>query len=318
MFANLAGWLGEAAPVFFSTFTGLAFETLPFLALGTLLSSAIHVLIPSDRMRRLFPRDRTVSIIAALFVGTLLPVCECGTVPVARSLRQKGLPVSTAAAFLLSAPLVNPITILSTVAAFHGSGRPVFLYRLAFGIGAAFLVALLVDRRPPITIEVVSERLLEEAPGDRAAPRRENSGTGVVVRKLGAILEHTSHDFLDIARYLVMGITAASLLRAVVPADAVTNVSHSVTASAALGLVLAYVLSLCSAADAFVARSLLSGMPFPATIAFLLLGPMIDVKNTLLLSRHVKASQLAIFLLMIFAVDFTAALAAGYIAGGWT
>lgn len=86
-----------------------------------------------------------ISIIAGVFLGMLLPVCECGTVPVARSLRQKGLPLSTAAAFLLAAPLVNPITVICTVVAFQGYVQPVFLYRTGLGVSAAFRIALVIE-----------------------------------------------------------------------------------------------------------------------------------------------------------------------------
>ena len=317
MIALLAGQLRGGIPTFIATFAGLAFETIPFLLVGTLLSAFIHELVPGPLLRRLFPKNRYLSMVTALFLGAFLPMCECGTVPVANSLQRKGLPRSTAGAFLLAAPLVSPITILSTVAAFQGDARPVFLFRLGFGVMAAGCIAALVElgtrfARP--AADRVEPRTTSEP--DPAESQPGERGRMSAWARAGEILEHTSHDFLDTARFLVLGITLASLVRVFIPTESAGSLSWSAAAAAGLGLALAYVLSLCSAADAFVARSLLAGLPFSATMAFLLLGPMIDMKNTVLLSRFIQPRQLVVFLTVIFCVDFAAALASGWLAGG--
>lgn len=303
--------LAQAGPVFFATFTGLAFETIPFLLIGTTLSSLVHVLVPGEMIRRVFPRNRLLSLMTALVAGAFIPICECGTVPLANSLRRKGLPLSTAAAFLLAAPLVNPMTILSTFAAFQGGPRSVFLYRLCLGLVAAFVIALLIDRRPGVDPEEspAQSRFSDHSDAHAHPPQS-------LKARVGEILEHTSHDFLDTARYLVLGIFVASLLRVFVPTGSLTALAGRDGAGAAAGLLLAYTLSLCSVADAFVARSLLSALPFSATIAFLLLGPMINIKNTVLLSRFIRPRQLAGLLIMVFTVDFTVAVVAGHFVGG--
>ena len=107
---DLAAWLRGASSTFITTLAGLAFETIPFLLMGTLLSSLIQSFVPDRALRRIFPKNRYLSMLVALFAGVFVPICECGTVPLARRLRQKGLPLSTAVAFLLAAPLANPMT----------------------------------------------------------------------------------------------------------------------------------------------------------------------------------------------------------------
>ena len=308
--------IGNGFPLFLSTFVGLAFETVPFLLIGTLLSSLIHVLVPNEVLRGIFPRSRSLSLLTGLCVGTLVPICECGTVPLARGLYEKGLPLSTAAAFLLAAPLVNPVTVLSTAAAFHGTPRPVFLYRLLLGLAGAFVIAVLIDRRPAVHASEGLRPLLASPVAAHHDPGARTRGRRAALDRVGEILEHASHDFLDTARYLVLGITAASLLRVIVPTEALVSLAASPAAAAGVGLLLAYLLSLCSAADAFVARSLLASLPFSATLAFLLLGPMIDLKNTILLSRFIRAKQLVALVTMVFAVDFTASVVAWRFLGG--
>jgi uncharacterized membrane protein YraQ (UPF0718 family) len=63
MFAALIDWTRQNAPLFFATFSGLAFETLPFLAIGSLVSAIIHVFVPGEFLRRFFPKNRMISIL---------------------------------------------------------------------------------------------------------------------------------------------------------------------------------------------------------------------------------------------------------------
>ncbi|MGA2479946.1 MAG: permease [Spirochaetia bacterium] len=308
-------WIRLSAPLFFAAFSGLAFETLPFLAIGSLISALIHVFVPGALLQKFFPKNRMISIIAGIFLGVLLPVCECGTVPVARSLKEKGLPLSTAAAFLLAAPLVNPITIVSTIVAFQGYSQPVFLIRAGLGVSAAFLIALVIEMASVATTPLSSP---VESEKDACVDCEENTKRKVSLRqKIVEVLEHTSHDFLDTGRFLVIGIFTASLVRVLVPMSSLAQtLSRSTAAATGIGMAMAYVLSLCSSADAFVARSLLSSLPFAATLGFLLLGPMIDIKNTILLSRFIPSRKLGVLVALIAIVIFTLVMIAAPVVGG--
>lgn len=314
---DLVARLSAASATFTTTLTGLAFETIPFLLMGTLLSSLVRVFVPDSAIRRIFPRNRYLSILVALVVGALVPICECGTVPLARRLRRKGLPLSTAAAFLLAAPLANPMTIISTYVAFKGTGYPVFAFRLGFGLAAAFAVALIVEltsrKIPGLDIAESEGRFRRVAAAYPAPPRlgarsaKPRAGFG---SKAAEVLEHASYDFLDTGRFLIAGITIAALARAFIPPGAILGSLGAPLSATGTGLISAYVLSLCSSADAFVARSLLAPSSLHAVLAFLILGPMIDLKNTVLLSRYLKPRRLAAFVAVAFVVVGAAALVA--------
>ena len=315
---DLAAWLRGASATFVTTLAGLAFETIPFLLMGTLLSAIIQSFVPDRALRRIFPKNRYLSILAALVVGVFVPICECGTVPLARRLRQKGLPLSTAVAFLLAAPLANPMTIVSTFVAFKGTGYPVFVFRLSFGLAAAFAIAMIVDlvsrNRPSIDLAKPARRFASLRPtvlpdpprmppalAWRRAARRGSLGEGFVARVSGT-LEHASYDFLDTARYLIAGISIAAFARALVPAGAILRSLGKPLAATGTGLASAYILSLCSTADAFVARSLFAPDSYRAVLAFLMLGPMIDLKNTVLLSRFIRPKLLVALVVLTFLV----------------
>jgi len=319
---DLAAWLRAASSTFVTTLSGLAFETIPFLLMGTLLSALIQSFVPDRSLRRIFPKNRYLSILVALVAGAVVPICECGTVPLARRLRQKGLPLSTAVAFLVAAPLANPMTVISTYVAFKGTGYPVFALRLGFGLAAAFVIAIAVElvsrNRPRIDMVGPPRRYLRlEAAAFPGAPRlpaaRSKPRPGLGARfasRIGETLEHASYDFLDTARYLIAGISVAAFARALIPAGAILRSLGKPLAATGTGLASAYILSLCSSADAFVARSLFAPDSYHAVLAFLVLGPMIDLKNTALLSRFVRPRLLVAFVALAILVVGAMALIA--------
>jgi uncharacterized membrane protein YraQ (UPF0718 family) len=313
--AEFSSWLWAAAGTFTTTIAGLAFETIPFLLMGTLLSAFIQVFVPDRALRKIFPRNHLASIGVALVIGAIVPICECGTVPLARRLRRKGLPLSTATAFLLAAPLVNPMTIASTYVAFQGTGYRLYAYRLVVGLVCAFALALLVEwasRLNPSIDLAEDPGLIRFSPAAMPRPprliRRHPPRRGLGARFAEA-LDHATFDFFDSCRFLVLGISVAALARACVPLGALVKSLGSPVPAASTGAAAAYVLSLCSSADAFVARSLFAPASYEAALSFLILGPMIDIKNTILLSRFVRPKHLAPFLAAIFAVVVATALA---------
>jgi hypothetical protein len=301
--ARIRGAMG----IFISTLSGLAFETIPFLLLGTLLSAAIQSFVPDRAIRRAFPKNHYLSILVALGLGVLMPICECATVPLAKRLREKGLPLSTAVAFLLAAPLVNPMTIASTYVAFNGTGHAVFLQRLGLGLVASFTVAAVVElfsRRFGALEEVAASPLagligVQSFPATPLLfPETKAQAAGLGTRIID-MFEHASYDFLDMARYLIAGISIAALARACIPASALSKYLGAPAIATGAGLGSAYVLSLCSSADAFVGRSLFAPISYNALLGFLVLGPMLDLKNTILLARFVKPQLLFRFVILV-------------------
>jgi uncharacterized membrane protein YraQ (UPF0718 family) len=209
------------------------------------------------------------------------------------------------------------MTIISTYVAFKGTGCPVFAFRLGFGLASAFAIAIVVElvsrKRPWIDISEPGRRfepILAAFPGPPRlrAPSRKSRAS--FASRAAEALEHASYDFLDTGRYLIAGISIAALARAFIPAEAILGSLGRPLSATGTGLVSAYVLSLCSSADAFVARSLFAPSSYHAVLAFLVLGPMIDLKNTVLLSRYLKPRVLGSFVVIALLVVGAMALAA--------
>src|SRR5882757_515355 len=92
----------------FTLFLGLVVEAFPFIVLGVVVSTLIALFVKDEWIKKYVPKNRFLSHPLVALLGILLPVCQCGNVPVARRLLAKGFPVSQAITFMLAAPIVNP------------------------------------------------------------------------------------------------------------------------------------------------------------------------------------------------------------------
>jgi hypothetical protein len=134
-------------------FLSIIFEGAPFILLGTMLSGFIDVYLPAGLLDRMLPRHRGAAVLVAGLLGIVFPVCECAVVPVIRRPVRKGLPVSCALTYMLAAPVLNPVTAVSTWKAFSGQGSGLMVStRLMLGYGVAVLVGLVVARLPIQTV----------------------------------------------------------------------------------------------------------------------------------------------------------------------
>ncbi len=238
----------------------VALQGMPFLLLGTVLSAAIGAFVPDRVLSRLLPRNPALAVPIAGAAGAILPGCECASVPVAASLIRRGVAPAAALAFLLSAPAVNPVVLVATSIAFPGRPEMV-IARLLASLATSVVMGWLWLRagRP---------EWLRLAP----APRRGEGGS-----RLEAFRRGLQHDFLHAGGFLVLGAAAAATFNVAVPPSLLQTFAGSPWLSVPLLGALAVILSICSEADAFVAASL-SGFSPTSRLAFMVVGPMVDLK----------------------------------------
>jgi uncharacterized protein len=291
----LVGLLDQPQLATWSTlFVAVTVQALPFLVLGVAVSGAIAAFVPADVVRRMLPRRPLLAVPAAAAAGVVLPGCECGSVPIARRLVDRGVTPAAALAFLLSAPAINPVVLVSTAVAFPG--RPSMVAaRLAAGLLASVVVGLVwtgLGRRVPLRM-----RSAVAVPG---APRWRT------------FTEAAEHDLLSAGGFLVLGAAAAATLQTFVPRSVLDAFAGSGWLSVlALG-VLAVLLAVCSEADAFIAASLRQFSP-TAQLAFMVVGPMVDVKLVALQGGTFGRR----FALVFAPLAFGCALATATVVGWW-
>jgi uncharacterized membrane protein YraQ (UPF0718 family) len=293
----LTGLLGHPAAANWATvFVAITIQAVPFLVLGVAVSASIATFVPPGAIARMLPRRPALAVPAAAAAGAALPGCECGSVPIAARLVASGVTPAAALAFLLSAPAINPIVLVATAVAFPGHPAMV-LARLLASLLAAVGMGLLwvaLGRDDLVTAAVRSRAAAPPGPGP------------------SAFFATAQHDFLQAGGFLVVGAAAAATMQTVLPRRLVDSIAHPGPLSVLVLAVLAVVLALCSEADAFVAAGL-KQFSLTARLAFLVVGPMVDLKLFALQAGTFGSRFAWRFSLATFAV----AVAAASLVGWW-
>ncbi|ORT54865.1 permease [Streptomyces sp. CB03238] len=239
----------------------LTVQALPFLLFGTVVSGAVNAFVPARVFSRALPRNPALAVPVAGAAGVVLPGCECASVPVAGSLIRRGVTPAAAFAFLLSAPAVNPVVLVSTAVAFPGQPEMV----------AARLVASLA------TAATMGWLWLRWGRAEWLKMPARHTGHRAGRSRWEEFRVGFQHDFLHAGGFLVVGAMAAATFNVLVPRSVLDVFADSPWLSVLFLAALAIVLAVCSEADAFVAASL-TGFSPTARLTFMVVGPMVDVK----------------------------------------
>lgn len=292
---HLAGLFDDPAVQTWSTvFVSITIQALPFLVLGVVVSGLIAAFVTPEWFARVLPSNQALAVPAAGLAGVVLPGCECGSVPIAGRLVSRGVPPAAAFAFLLSAPAINPVVLVATAVAFPG--RPqVVLARFVSSIVTAVVIGWLwtsLGKEAWIT-----RRAIVADPG---------------ATRWATFRSSARHDFLHAGGYLVVGGITAATLGVVIPKSVLDSLAGSGVVAVLSLSVLAVLLAICSEADAFVAASL-SDFSLTARLAFLTVGPMVDVKLIALQAGTFGRS----FALRFAPATFTVAVLTSVLVGWW-
>ena len=301
-------WFHFSWQNFWFSFLALAFEGLPFVLVGSLVSGFIAAFVPSRIITRFLPKNRFLATLVSGLLGLIFPVCECGVVPVVRRLLDKGLPLSCGLTYMLASPIVNPLVAISTYAAFRGQHPELnTAVRLISGYLVAVVVGLSVSRLDPARLlggkAILSKSRRRMGLSIAAMPDAPDTSRGVSVtqRVIGAI-QLASDDFIDTAIYFMIGAAVASVFNTAVDQRIILPLASSPVLSVVAMMLIAGVLTLCSTSDAFIAATFTS-FPIPARMAFLIFGPMFDFKllflySALLKKRTVVALGVGLFIIV--------------------
>lgn len=241
-------------------------EALPFVILGVVLSIVVQVWLPADAIQRWLPRKAWARRAVLSLFGMLIPVCECGNVPFARGLMMRGLAPAEALTFLMAAPIVNPIVILTTHAAFGWDGG-ILVARLVGGFLIANLIGWIYSRHPSPDA-LLTERFV--ATCDRVTHEH-----GTPVRRS---LTQFLIELRAVMPALVIGSAVAGAVQVLIPRDVLLAIGSNPVLSIVAMMALAMTVAICSNVDAFFALSFASTFSPGAIVAFLLVGPLVDIK----------------------------------------
>lgn len=274
-------------------------EALPFVILGIIISVAVQVWLPDNWLRWL-PNRRGLRQIVISLVGVFVPVCECGNVPLARGLAAKGLSASESLVFLLAAPILNPVTIITTQQAF-ANDPAVLVGRIAGGFLIANVVGwVFMNRR--------DEDLLQPqfARACRATGRvRQNQ----IIRSL----ELFGHEARHMLPALLIGAGVAALVQVAVPREVLVALGSDPAWSIIAMLALAFIVSICSNVDAFFALAFKDTFTAGSLVSFLTFGPMIDIKLLSMMRTTYRSRVLAQVSLLVLLLSAAIGLGVNYV-----
>ncbi|WP_041641324.1 permease [Magnetococcus marinus] len=286
---------------FSAYFIAITLEAVPFMIMGTLASALIELFVPAGFLPKMAKKLGILGVPAVVLAAPLFPICECGVVPVARRLLKKGLPLSHTIAYLLAAPIFNPVVLLGTWLAFYKD--PIYpILRGAGGIFVALLVAFAFygysRRRALLNADAFSQPAYPIIPIQPHVPTVPTSRLNRLSTIWRDLAFHVREDFLEIAPYFLFGVFLASCMKTFIPQEALFQWGGHAILGPAIMMVAAFVMSLCSEADAFLAASFVE-FDVVSHMAFLVLGPMLDIKLIIMYSSLLRGRFIALLSLAV-------------------
>ncbi len=274
-------------------FMSIFFESLPFLLLGSIISAIIEHFVSDETFEKIIPKNIFLASLTGVFMGFFIPACDCAVIPISKRLIKKGVPINVAISFMLSSPIINPVVLLSTYYAFYRIDRKIFFLRLIFGVVISLIIGIIMGL---LFKDKVTKDDNKEECSCHHHEAKEKAATHII--------KHTASDLFDVVKYLMIGALIASLCQVLMPKSAINLFSNNKILSIIVLMIFAYLISLCSTSDSFIGKSLLSTFGRTSILAYLLLGPMIDIKNTVVLLGNYKTKFVATLISLIFIVIF--------------
>ncbi|MFC4322227.1 permease [Litchfieldia salsa] len=280
-------------------FLSIVLEAIPFILLGVFVSALIQTFVSEQWLQKYIPKNPFAALIPAALLGAIFPICECAIVPIVRRLIKKGMPLHVGVVFLVGAPILNPVVFASTYYAFQSNKEIVYAR-----MGLAFILSIIIGLILYLIFKNKDQIKwsMEEIAGKR------NTEPVLGGNKLKATFYHASDEFFDMGKYLIMGAFIASLFQTFLDRSILQAIGSNEVLGPLVMMGFAYVLSLCSEADAFVASSFGNTFTTGSILAFLVYGPMLDLKNTIMLFAYFKARFVICFMVVVTVVVFLAIL----------
>jgi len=314
---------------FLINFSGVLWQAMPFIVLGAVIAGILEEFLPQDFITKLLPKAVVPAVMIGAVLGLLFPMCECGIVVVMRRLLRKGLPLSCCIAYMLAGPIINGVVIGSTWIAFqpHNLAPEMVGLRVGLGFAVAVVTGLVVHLQwrkhgnALLTPLAIPQSLTQaDAPPAQNGSASPAPPQPALFDRVGNISATALHDFVDIMVFLILGSVLAALARSYITPEEIEALSRDQAFLAIpVMMLLALLMCLCSEADAFVAASF-TKLHLSGKVAFLVFGPMLDIKLILMYTRVFKLRLIVTIIIsvVILTLVLCVALHLVYQAQGWT
>lgn len=285
-------------------------EAAPYVVLGLGAAALLYAFFPQEKIEKHLGSKGIGSVVKASLFGIPLPLCSCGVLPTAMTLRQRGASRGATVSFLVSTPetgvdsialtyaLINPVmTILRPVAAFL----------------SAAAAGLAVDAWGGRETKIESGHEADcQVCGDHECATDHRW----TARLRGSIRYIVTDFFPDIANWLFLGLVISGIVAALVPANLLMGVP--VWAQLFLAVAAGVPLYICASASTPIAAVLMAkGVSPGAALVFLLVGPATNLASLLVVGRRLGKRVASIYLLSLVSVALVIGWLVNTVMGGW-
>ena len=291
----------------------------PYLLLGFLLAGPMHAFVPGKFYTKYLSRKSFRSVLNAALLGIPLPLCSCGVIPTAMSLRKEGASKGAVVSFLIATPQTGVDSIIAT---FSLMGLPFAIVRPIAALFTAIFGGVIVDKAEPEKkccchseekkteehsccchtkqeeVEHVCHCHSEEKKGEGSCHCHSNKS---FFTKIKEALTYAYVDMMeDIGKWLVVGLVVAAAITVLVPTEYFAVFQGNTLASMLLVLCIAMPMYLCATGSIPIAVALMmKGLTPGAALVMLMAGPACNFASMLLIRRSLGLRTMLVYILSI-------------------
>lgn len=282
------------------SFLHLVCEMAPFLLLGFLLAGLMHAFIPGRFYSQYLSANRFRSVVNAALFGIPLPLCSCGVIPTAMSLRKEGASRGAVVSFLIA----TPQTGVDSIAATYGlMGLPFAITRPIVALLTALFGGTLVmaaDRRAAAQESAASAPCATKGRAAQGCGAPAPAATTLGGRLAEALRYGFVEMMQDIGRWLVLGLVIAAVITIAIPASWFTLFEGNTWASMLLVLAIAIPMYVCATGSIPIAVALmLKGLTPGAALVLLMAGPACNMASILVVRKVLGTRTMMVYLASI-------------------
>lgn len=277
-------------------------EMSPYLLLGFLLAGLMHAFIPGQYYSKYLSKPSFKSVINAALFGIPLPLCSCGVIPTAMSLRKEGASKGAVASFLIATPQTGVDSILAT---YSLMGWPFAIIRPIAALATALLGGAMVNFGEPAVAMTTKEEdhccCHEDEEHDHCGCCEETPAHATFMQKIVIALKYAFVEMMqDIGKWLVIGLVIAGLITVLVPDSVFTYFEGNTLASMVLVLLIAIPMYLCATGSIPIAVALmLKGLTPGAGLVLLMAGPACNMASILVIRKVLGAKTQILYIASI-------------------
>jgi uncharacterized membrane protein YraQ (UPF0718 family) len=316
--------------LFFNALIDLSNAMAPYILFGLLFAGILHELVPDNLIIKHLGKESMGSVIKATLFGIPLPVCSCGVIPLATSIKKSGASKGSVLSFLISTPITGVDSILATYGMFGG----VFtLYRVVTSMIIAMFAGIFTNlsvkedriEKPRFSAVGTAEKVDTPNRSFAAAPTKKSNGcsSGSCADSKSktegfSITKALKYAFVtllgDIAKPLFWGLVIGALISVAIPQNLSDILVEYSWLSYLIVIAIAVPMYVCATASLPIAAALmLSGVSAGAAFVFLSAGPATNTVTIGVVKKMLGARSLYIYLGTIVAGSIIFGLGLDYI-----